>query len=412
MKTYIISVPNPGMKTTSVLVFDDYLIIENFQTNSPLCYAEKPINFVKEEINFKFIKDVKYRYPGLFENKSITFYLKDGNVITFYSSLKCHMKEVAERILTYNLENPVDLYKDNPEWMSSEELEKYFLLHAVSRKILDAKYVMTVFNALFYDEAWQIYEHSKKGIYSTERSIIILDDMTFSLDMFKIYKSFDNYPPKIIEIQKTDIKKITLIRNAKTNDHIGKINSDVLALAEARNKELDSSIAGYTKLNKDVFDMAKKPKSNTKIDVSGAVVGGLLLGPAGAVLGGQVKENQATINNYTYNYSFNSDSEAQIFTENHFLRNVLIIEYCNHMSKENLKIFFVLSEESSALDWINNAFENIVYEDGAQEKIMSSKQQEKATDIFSEIRKYKELLDEGILTQEEFDKKKSEILNL
>ena len=175
---------------------------------------------------------------------------------------------------------------------------------------------------------------------------------------------------------------------------------------------MDSSIAGYTKLNKDVFDMAKKPKSNTKIDVSGAVVGGLLLGPAGAVLGGQVKENQATINNYTYNYSFNSDSEAQIFTENHFLRNVLIIEYCNHMSKENLKISFVLSEESSALDWINNAFENIVYEDGAQEKIMSSKQQEKATDIFSEIRKYKELLDEGILTQEEFDKKKSEILNL
>ena len=42
--------------------------------------------------------------------------------------------------------------------MSSEELEKYFLLHAVSRKILDAKYVMTVFNALFYDEALQIYE--------------------------------------------------------------------------------------------------------------------------------------------------------------------------------------------------------------------------------------------------------------
>ena len=34
------------------------------------------------------------------------------------------------------------------------------------------------------------------------------------------------------------------------------------------------------------------------------------------------------------------------------------------------------------------------------------------SDAFDEIRKYKQLLDEGIITQEEFDVKKKELLNL
>lgn len=45
-------------------------------------------------------------------------------------------------------------------------------------------------------------------------------------------------------------------------------------------------------------------------------------------------------------------------------------------------------------------------------KIVEEATQENKSDVFEEIRKYKQLLDEGIITQEEFDTKKKQILKL
>ena len=42
----------------------------------------------------------------------------------------------------------------------------------------------------------------------------------------------------------------------------------------------------------------------------------------------------------------------------------------------------------------------------------AEKSQQNETDRFTEIKKYKELLDEGIISQEEFEKKKKELLGL
>lgn len=71
------------------------------------------------------------------------------------------------------------------------------------------------------------------------------------------------------------------------------------------------------------------------------------------------------------------------------------------------KIEFLKNTLNKMITSLPNKIENEVKE--VKEEVISNK---KTNDNFAEIRKYKELLDEGIITQEEFDKKKKELLNL
>ena len=55
------------------------------------------------------------------------------------------------------------------------------------------------------------------------------------------------------------------------------------------------------------------------------------------------------------------------------------------------------------------------FKDGFGKKIINRKEQNISVNSISsadELRKYKELLDTGIITQDEFEKKKKQILNL
>ena len=47
-----------------------------------------------------------------------------------------------------------------------------------------------------------------------------------------------------------------------------------------------------------------------------------------------------------------------------------------------------------------------------KEKLRADMAQSRIKELEAELRKYKELLDTGIITQDEFEKKKSQILNL
>lgn len=82
------------------------------------------------------------------------------------------------------------------------------------------------------------------------------------------------------------------------------------------------------------------------------------------------------------------------------------------MSKEFMghKITFIASGNKVKMKWINvgeiNEFVNYVKEN------IGKKSSESPTSAADEIRKYKELLDEGIITAEEFEQKKKQLLGL
>ncbi|NKD38286.1 hypothetical protein HED42_09085 [Enterococcus casseliflavus] len=70
----------------------------------------------------------------------------------------------------------------------------------------------------------------------------------------------------------------------------------------------------------------------------------------------------------------------------------------------------VVGVDKGAADSINDALNKIIYDLKSSANTSVVLNNSSAVSAVDEIRKYKELLDEGIISQEEFDKKKTELL--
>ena len=64
---------------------------------------------------------------------------------------------------------------------------------------------------------------------------------------------------------------------------------------------------------------------------------------------------------------------------------------------------------SGRIPCLYNSIHLLLYSEEEKRKILESQSE---TDNVKKIKEYKELLDSGIITQEEFDKKKAELLKL
>lgn len=91
----------------------------------------------------------------------------------------------------------------------------------------------------------------------------------------------------------------------------------------------------------------------------------------------------------------------------------------NHISsvmhvKDTVQIITINAQQPMALAFLKNASElkrvldNLIYKTEKQKEVVVLEN----TDSVNEIKKYKDLLDSGIITQEEFDTKKKQILDL
>ena len=101
-----------------------------------------------------------------------------------------------------------------------------------------------------------------------------------------------------------------------------------------------------------------------------------------------------------------SSNKFESFIPTNQITNVL-------QSKETIRVFTV-DNYVRTLYFISNApelkkvLDDLIYKTEKQKEVVVLEN----TDSMSEIKKYKELLDSGIITQEEFDTKKKQLLDL
>lgn len=126
--------------------------------------------------------------------------------------------------------------------------------------------------------------------------------------------------------------------------------------------------------------------------VSRAVAGGMMFGQAGAIVGAVTKNNKIIETTNLLQLRILATNVA----ENNLFIPFLIGGKFKHDS-------FVYKDAISRLSSCISNIDNI---------ISSSKDLPVSDDLIEQLRKIKTLLDEGILTQEEFDKKKQELLEL
>ena len=122
--------------------------------------------------------------------------------------------------------------------------------------------------------------------------------------------------------------------------------------------------------------------------VSGAVIGGIIGGSTGAIIGSRNKVSPVT----THVYTHSTQKTILVYLKDDKL---IAEEYPSHELYEYL-LSKVPEKDLRTLQFLN------------------SKQQEKTSSesIVEEIKKYKQLYDEGILTEEEFTAKKKQLLGL
>lgn len=128
--------------------------------------------------------------------------------------------------------------------------------------------------------------------------------------------------------------------------------------------------------------------------VARAVTGGILFGGAGAIVGAVTGGKQ---------YDVISNISITVFlSDGSSFENTIL-------STETKPGSLTFQGAKVELDSWSNLLDRIINDNKSQDEIGSTNTSVSNAD---EIRKYKELLDDGIITQEEFDKKKLELLNL
>ena len=140
------------------------------------------------------------------------------------------------------------------------------------------------------------------------------------------------------------------------------------------------------------YDLLEDGESITKGGIGSAAVGGILFGGVGAVVGGVTgkKKTKQEINEF----------RVKIVTRNEMCKEV----YINFLTTGAVK------SDSFLYKSYKNSAQSIITELAVILDSCSS--QEKPISNAEEISKYKKLFDDGVITQEEFEAKKKQLLGL
>lgn len=147
------------------------------------------------------------------------------------------------------------------------------------------------------------------------------------------------------------------------------------------------------------FELLEDGTSVTKGGLGRAVVGGLLFGGVGAIVGGVTggKKNKGICNSLKIKITINSMSSPTVY-----------VNLINTKTKTDSFVYKTMyhsaQEALSLLQIICNSVE--------AEKGAASAAESRPVSAADEIAKFKALLDSGAITQEEFDAKKKQLLEL
>lgn len=122
--------------------------------------------------------------------------------------------------------------------------------------------------------------------------------------------------------------------------------------------------------------------ANTGMNIKGAIVGGLIAGDAGAIIGSQHNRN-------------------------------IVYSTTRHIDERCVELFCKIDGKTQVIKLGVNAYSLLEkwYPEKSYDYVVSHPKSSEIS-AFDEIKKYKELLDSGIITQDEFSIKKKELLNL
>lgn len=146
------------------------------------------------------------------------------------------------------------------------------------------------------------------------------------------------------------------------------------------------------------YELLEDGTSITKGGLGNAVVGGVLFGSVGAMVGGMTgtRKTSSKCTNLMIKITVNNVSEPVEYIK-------LISSPTDKRSAVYKKAFFNAQQILSMLQVICSQ----CADDMEERKVETSE-----LSVMDEIRKYKKLLDEGIITDEEFRAKKAQLLNL
>lgn len=162
------------------------------------------------------------------------------------------------------------------------------------------------------------------------------------------------------------------------------------------------SVYTFDQLN--TYELLENGSSITSggLGVGRAVVGGVLFGGVGAILGGVTKKRKQK------NYVESLKILVTFKNRKPISATIDFIKKKQEKDKKYEKILLTAQETLSGFDYIINVLENSRHDNllGSVQDISSG------NSAADELRKYKELVTDGIITDEEFEKKKKELLNL
>lgn len=141
------------------------------------------------------------------------------------------------------------------------------------------------------------------------------------------------------------------------------------------------------------------------LGIGRAVVGGVLAGGVGAILGGVTKKKKQKnhVDSLKILVTFKNRTPQSI--------NIDYIKKKQDKDKKYEKILIKAKETMAGFDYIVSELE-VGRHDELIGAVSHANEESISLSPTDEIRKYKELLDDGIISQEEFDAKKQELLGL
>lgn len=164
--------------------------------------------------------------------------------------------------------------------------------------------------------------------------------------------------------------------------------------SKVKTKVTDYSLFSYDQLV--AYEVIEDGSSLASGGVGRAAVGGMLFGNTGAVVGAVTRGQKVVCNNLIIKVTLDNYTKPAV--------------YINLLNTETKKTGIIYQTTIKCARDITSKFQLII-----EEKNKKSESLSVLNSSFSpadEIRKYKGLLDDGIITQAEFDKKKHELLNL
>lgn len=273
----------------------------------------------------------------------------------------------------------------------------------------------------------------QKEVGAMQKSGITLNDAYVCSECFKKVNKF--YGPGVVFSSKPieDLRKVVLGSNAisktnienvknftptnKVSNHFWIDNKNKL-IAIPRNMsgnmfsiryEVDSQCPVFHVNDLVDYELVENNTSITKggVSIGRALVGGALFGGVGAIVGGVTGKKKQT-SNCTSLYIKISTSDINISLVKIDLLAGLSIPK-NGLPPNNMLYKNAIKEAESIIAMLDTLSSSVQKEDKSEE---SSSTEVKETSAADEIRKYKGLLDDGIITQEEFDAKKKQLLGL